>query len=126
MYIFSHYFCFTSRKLRNFRGKFTWPDNSTYLARYRGYYTAVRRYEFYHEKIKFISSNRRVMFCLLYSRKQFKTQVSKINFRSIMIKTWLYFNLFHRLFKLKQYLYILLFFSCSISIFFDTNMWFFL
>ena len=76
----------------------------------RGYYTAVRRYEFYlrvvktifyeraqrvkccfhHEKIKFISSNRRVMFCLLYSCKQFKTQV---NFRSIMLKTWLYFNI---------------------------------
>ena len=73
---------------------------------------AVRRYEFYlrvvktifyeraqrvkycfhHEKIKFISSNRRVMFCLLYSRKQFKTQVSNINFRSIMVKTWLYLN----------------------------------
>ena len=90
------------------------------------YYTAVRRYEFYlrvvktifyerarraskycfhHEKVKFISSNRRAMFCLLYSRKQFKTQVSKINFRSIMVKTWLYFNLFHILFKLKQYLF---------------------
>ena len=29
---------------------------------------------------------------ILYSRKQFKTQVSNINFRSIMVKTWLYFN----------------------------------
>ena len=55
--------------------------------RYRGYYTVARRYEFYfrvakqyftnersvwvkycfcHEKIKFISSSRRVMFFLLY------------------------------------------------------------
>ena len=46
---------------------------------YRGYYTGARRYEFYfrvakqykkycfcHEKIKFISSSRRVMFFLLY------------------------------------------------------------
>ena len=42
---------------------------------YRGYYTVVRRYELYfrvvkycfcHEKIKFISSSRRVMFFLLY------------------------------------------------------------
>ena len=42
----------------------------------RGYYTVARRYEFYfrvakqycfcHEKIKFISSSRRVMFFLLY------------------------------------------------------------
>ena len=66
-------------------------NNIELIARaiYRGYYTAVRRYEFYlrHEKIKFISSNRRVMFCLLYSPKQFKTQVSKINFRSIIVKT---------------------------------------
>ena len=73
----------------------------TLKVRYRGYYTAVRRYEFYlrvvktifyeraqrveycfhHEKIKFISSNRRVMFCLLYSCKQSKTQVSNIDFR---------------------------------------------
>ena len=57
---------------------------------YRGYYTVARRYEFYfrvakqyftnecsewvkycfcHEKIKFISSNRRVMFFLLYRQK---------------------------------------------------------
>ena len=47
---------------------------------------------YHHEKIKFISSNRRVMFCLLYSRKKFKFQVSNINFRSIMVKTWLYFD----------------------------------
>ena len=36
---------------------------------HRGYYTVARRYEFYcfcHEKIKFISSSRRVMFFLLY------------------------------------------------------------
>ena len=32
-----------------------------------------------------------------------------------MVKTLPYFNIFHILFKLKQYLYI--FFSCSISIF---------
>ena len=59
---------------------------STYLS-HRGYYTVARRYEFYfrvpkqyftnersewvkycfcHEKIKFISSSRRVMFFLLY------------------------------------------------------------
>ena len=57
---------------------------------YRGYYTVARRYEFYfrvakqyfthslrsfvkycfcHEKIKFISSSRRVMFFLLYRQK---------------------------------------------------------
>ena len=33
-----------------------------------------------------------LMFCLLYSRKQFKTQLSNTNFRSMMVKTWLYFN----------------------------------
>ena len=42
---------------------------------YRGYYTVARRYEFYfrvvkycfcHEKIKFVSSSRHVMFFLLY------------------------------------------------------------
>ena len=43
-------------------------------------------------KMKFISSNRHVMFCLLYSREQVKIQVSNVNFRSIMVKTWLYFN----------------------------------
>ena len=52
----------------------------------------TNEYCFHHEKIKFISSNRRVMFCLLYSCKLFETQVSNINFRSIMLKTWLYFN----------------------------------
>ena len=46
---------------------------------YRGYYTVARRYEFYfgvakkycfcNEKIKFISSSRRVMFFLLYRQK---------------------------------------------------------
>ena len=49
---------------------------------HRGYYTMARRYEFYfrvakqyftnersHEKIKFISSSRRVMFFLLYRQK---------------------------------------------------------
>ena len=38
---------------------------------YRGYYTVSRRYEycFCHEKIKFISSSRRVMFLLLYRQK---------------------------------------------------------
>ena len=38
----------------------------------RGYYTVARRYEFYfrcHEKIKFISSSRHVMFFLLYRQK---------------------------------------------------------
>ena len=80
----------------------------------RGYYTAVRRYEFYLRVVKtifyegaqrvskilfspredkiHIFKPRRVMFCLLYSCKQFKTQVSNINFRSIM-QTWLYFNI---------------------------------
>ena len=53
----------------------------------------TNEYCFHHEKIKFISSNRRVMFCLLYSCKLFKTQVSNINFRPIMLKTWLYFNI---------------------------------
>ena len=49
--------------------------------KYRGYYTAARRYDFYrrvvkrrydfqHEKIKVISSSHRVMFYLLYSPKQ--------------------------------------------------------
>ena len=106
---------------------------------------AVRRYEFYLRVVKTIFYERaqrvskilfspredkihifkppcNVLFIIYRSRKKFKTQVSKINFRSIMVKTWLYFNLFHILFKLKQYLYILLFFSCNISIFFDTNM----
>ena len=49
-----------------------------YLFIYRGYYTVARRYEFYfrvakycfcHEKIKFISSSRLVMFFLLYRQK---------------------------------------------------------
>ena len=36
----------------------------------RGYYTVARRYEFHcYEKIKFISSSRRVMFFLLYRQK---------------------------------------------------------
>ena len=33
---------------------------------------------------------------------QFRTQVGKINFRSIMVKTWLCFNQLHILFKFKQ------------------------
>ena len=74
---------------------------------------AGRRYEFYlrvvkrifYERAQGLSEimflpredkitylNRRVMFCLLYSRKQFQTNVSNINFRSVMGKTWLYFN----------------------------------
>ena len=44
----------------------------------------------WYEKIKFMSSNRRVMFCLC--REEVKIQVSNINFRSIMVNTWLYFN----------------------------------
>ena len=67
---------------------------------WKQYFTNERsewvKYCFHHEKIKFISANRRVMFCLLYSRKQFKTQDP--NFRSIIVKTWLYFNLFRILF----------------------------
>ena len=47
---------------------------------------------FHHEKVKFVSSNHLVMFCLLYGRTQFETQVSNINFRLIMVKTRLYFN----------------------------------
>ena len=52
---------------------------------YRGYYTEARRYEFYfrvvktifyHEKIKFISSSRRVIFFLLYRQECFCTNNS--------------------------------------------------
>ena len=62
---------------------------------YRGYYTAARRYEFYfrvakqyftnersivfcHEKIKFISSRRRVMFFLLYRQNDIDETITKI------------------------------------------------
>ena len=66
------------------------PSVDKPLRIYRGYYTVARRYEFYfrvakqyftnkrsewvkycfcHEKIKFISSRRRVMFFLLYQQK---------------------------------------------------------
>ena len=86
-----------------------WLNASVCCSIYRGYYTAVRRYEFYLRVVKTIfyeraqrvskilfspreDKIRRVMFCLLYSREQVKIQVSNINFRSIMVKTWLYFN----------------------------------
>ena len=65
----------------------------------RGYYTVARRYEFYfrvakqyftnersewvkycfcHEKIKFISSSRPVMFFLLYRQKEFRREITEI------------------------------------------------
>ena len=71
----------------------------------RGYYTLVRRYEFYfrmakqyftnecsewvkycfyHEKIKFISSSRRVMFFLLYRQKDID-KVIEGNYRNYVI-----------------------------------------
>ncbi len=66
----------------------------------RGYYTAVGRYEFYLRvvKIKFISSNRRVMF--FFSCKQYKNPVSNIHFWSIITdnaKNLLYFNELHHI-----------------------------
>ena len=95
----------------------------------RGYYTAMQRCQFYLRvvkqtfisSIKFISSNRCVICCLLCSHKHCKTQVSNFNFRSVMLKTWLYFNQLHILFKQAEYLYVIFVFSCIISIFFDTN-----
>ena len=39
-----------------------------------------------------VSSNRRKIFFLLYCRTQFMTQFSNINFRSTLLKPWLYFN----------------------------------
>ena len=70
-----------------------------FLNSYRGYYTVTRRYEFYfrvakqyftnersewvkycfcHEKIKFISSSRRVMFLLLYRQNDIDETITKI------------------------------------------------
>ena len=72
---------------------------------YRGYYTVGRRYEFYfrvakqyftnerskwvkycfcHEKIKFTSSSRRVMFFLLYRQKDFD-KIIEGNYRNYII-----------------------------------------
>ena len=86
---------------------------------------AVQRYEFlfHSKKIKFISSNCCVIFCSLYCIvvNNLRPKSVTLIFRSIMLKTWLYFNQLHMLFKLKEYLYIILVFSCSISIFFYTN-----
>ena len=66
----------------------------------RGYYTVARRYECYfrvpkqyftnersdacHEKIKFISSSRRVMFFLLYRQKEID-KIIKGNYRNYVI-----------------------------------------
>ena len=62
---------------------------SSALRIYRGYYTAVRRYEFYLRVVKtpFYERAQRVSTILFLPQ-----QVSNINFRSIMVKTWLYFN----------------------------------
>ena len=76
------------RKVQLYNNFFLWVDKPQIC---RGYYTVARRYEFYfgvakqyftnersewvkyrfcHEKIKFISSSRRVMFFLLYRQKR--------------------------------------------------------
>jgi hypothetical protein len=85
---------------------------------WKQYFTNERsewvKYCFYHKKINFISSNRCVMFFLLYSRKQFKNPVSNINFWSIMLKISANYII---LFQFKEYLCIILVFSCSIVIF---------
>ena len=64
---------------------------------YRGYYTVAQRYEFYfrvakqyftnersHEKIKFISSSRRVMFFLLYRQNDIDTIIEG-NYQNFVI-----------------------------------------
>ena len=65
-----------------------------FLSIYRGYYTVARRYEFYfrvakqycfcHEKIKFISSSRRVMFFLLY-RQNHIDKIIEENYQNYVI-----------------------------------------
>ena len=84
------------------------------------------KYCFHHEKIKFISSNRRVMFFLLYSCKQYKNPVSNINFWSIMLKISFISTNYIILFKLKEYLCIILVFSSSSFIFATKTCCFFL
>ena len=80
------FYCVCKFRLFLFHKKWS-VSNFYWKAIYRGYYTVARRYEFYflvakqyftnersewvkycfcHEKIKFIFSNRRVMFFLLY------------------------------------------------------------
>ena len=96
---------------------------------WKQYFTNERsewvKYCFHHEKIKFISSNRRVMFFLLYSCKQYKNPVSNIHFWSIMQKISFISTNYIILFELEEYLCIILVFSCSIFIFSGNNMLFF-
>ena len=96
---------------------------------WKQYFTNERsewvKYCFHHEKIKFISSNRRVMFFLLYSCKQYKNPVSNIHFWSIMLKISFISTNYIILFELEEYLCIILVFSCSIFIFSGNNMLFF-
>ena len=97
---------------------------------WKQYFTNERsewvKYCFHHEKIKFISSNRRVMFFLLYSCKQYKNLISNIHFWSIMLKISFISTNYIILFELKEYLCIILVFSCSIFIFSTITCCFFL
>ena len=96
---------------------------------WKQYFTNERsewvKYCFHHEKIKFISSNRRVMFFLLYSCKQYKNPVSNINFWSIKLKISFISTNYIILFELKEYLCIMLVFSCGMFIFATKTCWFF-
>jgi hypothetical protein len=66
----------------------------------------VKAISFHHEKIKFISSNRRVIFFLLYSHK---TQSAIKIFHSLM----LILQLITSYYRFEEYMDIILDFSCS-------------
>ncbi len=70
---------------------------------HRGYYTAVRRYEYYLQVVKTIFHEwAQRMFFLLYSCKQYKNPVSDINFWSIMLKISFISTNYIILFELKN------------------------
>ena len=52
--------------------------------RYEFYFRVAKQYCFCHEKIKFISSSRRVMFFLLYGQKDID-KIIEGNYRSCVI-----------------------------------------
>ena len=88
----NHYLDISLIKPRPFREKNTQNKINNIFFTYRGYYTVARRYEFYFrvakhfcdEKIKFISSSRRVMFFLLYTQKDID-KIIEGNYRNYVI-----------------------------------------
>ena len=75
----------------------------------------MRRYEFYLRVVKTIFCKRAQQCSVYYIVVNNLVTNSNINFRSIMVKTLfqLIYLITHTIFKLKQYLYIVLFISCS-------------